>query len=57
MTPAQLQQLRDRLAAERQPEFRGEQYAHPRGWNDAFDFIERSIKEIMGESNDKPVAT
>jgi hypothetical protein len=57
MTPAKLQQLRDKLAANRQPVFRAEQNAHPRGWNDCLDFIERSIKEIMGESNDKPVAT
>ncbi len=41
--------LREKLAANRQPVFRGEQYTHPRGWNDALDFVERCIKEISGE--------
>lgn len=50
MTPAQLARLRDILKANRQPVFRGEQYSHPRGWNDAFDFFERSIRDVMGES-------
>lgn len=45
-----LQTLRDKLAANRQPVARGEQYSHPRGWNDAFDFVERCIKEILGEA-------
>jgi len=49
MTPEQLTQFRERLAANRQPVFRGEQYAHPRGWNDALDFVERTIKEVLGE--------
>lgn len=49
MTPEHLQQLRDILAKGRQPVFRGEQYAHPRGWNDALDFVERTIKEVLGE--------
>lgn len=49
MTPAQLQAFRDKLATNRQPEERTEQYAHPRGWNDAFDFIERTLKEVLGE--------
>jgi hypothetical protein len=52
MTPEQLQQVRDHLAANRQPVFRGEQYAHPRGWNDALDFVERTIKEVLGEKVD-----
>jgi hypothetical protein len=51
MTLEQLQQLRDRLAAGRQPAFRGEQYTHPRGWNDALDFVEKCIKEITGETS------
>lgn len=50
MTPQQLQQLRDRIAQGRQPVFRGEQYAHPRGWNDALEFVERQIAEILGPS-------
>jgi hypothetical protein len=49
ITPEQLQQLRDRMAANRQPVHRGEQYAHPRGWNDALDFVERTLKELLGE--------
>lgn len=39
-------ELRDKLAGQRQPVFRTEQYAHPRGWNDALDFVERCLKEI-----------
>jgi hypothetical protein len=55
MTLEQLQQLRDRLAANRQPIFRGEQFAHPRGWNDALDFVERTLKEVLGE-NEQPAS-
>lgn len=51
MTPEQLAQLRDRLTQGRQPVFRGEQYAHPRGWNDALDFVEKTIREVLGEAN------
>lgn len=53
MTPDQLQQLRDRMAANRQPLDRQEKYAFPRGWNEAFDFVERAIKEIEGESREQ----
>lgn len=49
MNPEHLQQLRDILAKGRQPVFRGEQYAHPRGWNDALEFVERQIREVLGE--------
>lgn len=49
MTPEQLQQLRDKLTAGRQPVFRGETNPHPRGWNDALDFVERMLKEVLGE--------
>lgn len=49
MTPEQLAELRDRMEKNRQPVTRTEQYAHPRGWNDALEFVERSIKEILGE--------
>lgn len=52
MTPEQLARflaILAILAANRQPVFRGEQYAHPRGWNDAMDFVERTRKEVMGE--------
>lgn len=49
MTPEQLQQLRDKITSAHQPVFRGEQYAHPRGWNDALDHVEKCIKEVLGE--------
>ena len=49
MTPAQLTRFRAHLAANRQPIHRGEQYAHPRGWNDALDFVERSLAAVLGE--------
>lgn len=48
MTPEQLAALRDSLARNRQPVARGEQYAHPRGWNDALDFVETQIKKVLG---------
>lgn len=47
MNPEQLAQLRDRIAKGRQPLTRAEKYGHPRGWNDAFDTVERWIKEIL----------
>ena len=52
MTPAQLQQLRDRMQANRQPVDRHpwSRHEHPRGWNDAFDAVERWIKEIVGDA-------
>ena len=49
MTPEQLAEFRERLGANRQPVHRGEQYSHPRGWNDALDFVERALKEVLGE--------
>ena len=49
MTPEQLKHLRDQIAANRQPVERGEQYAFPRGWNEAFDFVEKCIREVLGE--------
>lgn len=51
MTADAIQQLRERLSANRQPVERSpwSRYEHPRGWNDAFDFIERTINEITGE--------
>ncbi len=54
MTPDQLNQLRERLAQNRQPVERGPwaRYEHPRGWNDALDFVERSIKDILGERDE-----
>lgn len=49
MTPDQLAQLRAILAANRQPVDRAENNAHPRGWNDGLDFVEKQIKEVLGE--------
>lgn len=49
MTPEQLKQLRAMLVAGRQPSYRGEQYSFPRGWNEALDFVEKNIKQLMGE--------
>lgn len=49
LTPEQLAQFRALLEANRQPVHRGEQYAHPRGWNDALDFVERTLKEMLRE--------
>jgi hypothetical protein len=49
MTPEQLKALRDKMASNRQPVDRTEQYRHPQGWNDALDFVEKCIKEVIGE--------
>jgi hypothetical protein len=49
MTPDQLKSLREKLAQNRQPVTRAEQNAHPRGWNDALDFVERVLREVLGE--------
>ncbi|MBR0871179.1 hypothetical protein JQ633_12480 [Bradyrhizobium tropiciagri] len=49
MTPDQLTNFRCRLASNRQPVERGQQYAHPRGWNDALDFVERTLRDVLGE--------
>ena len=43
-------QLREKLAANRQPIDRAERYAFPRGWNEAFDFVEKCLKEMLGET-------
>jgi hypothetical protein len=54
MTSDQLKQLRETIATNRQPVERGpwSRHEHPRGWNDALDFVERSIKDILGERDD-----
>lgn len=49
MTPEQIAQFRERLDANRQPEHRTDRYAHPHGWNDALDFVDRVLKELLGE--------
>lgn len=51
MTPDQLSLLRQRIKDNRQPEVAAIiRYAHPRGWNDALDFVERTIREVLGEA-------
>lgn len=50
MTPEQLQQLRDRIAAGRQPEHKlTDARASVRGWNEALGYVEKCIKEVLGE--------
>jgi hypothetical protein len=49
MTPEQLQLLREKLAASHQPQDRAEKHVFTRGWNEALDFVEKTIKEVMGE--------
>lgn len=49
MSPAQLAELRRILADNRQPVERANTYAHPNGWNDAMDFVEREIRKVLGE--------
>ena len=50
MTPEQLTTFRHLLAMNRQPEHRGQQYAHPRGWNDALDWVEKALRSVLGEA-------
>lgn len=44
-------QLRERMAANRQPVDREPwaRHEHPRGWNDALDWVERQIAEFEKE--------
>jgi hypothetical protein len=50
MTPEQLALLRQRITEGRQPAGTPRmRYAHPNGWNDALDFVERTMKEVLGE--------
>ena len=51
MTPGQLAELRKRMAANRQPVERSPwaHHEHPRGWNDCLDWVDRNIREVMGE--------
>jgi len=54
VTPEQLQQYRDRLKVGRQPQSKWSENPHPRGWNDALEFAERTLKEVLGEEADAP---
>jgi hypothetical protein len=49
VNPDQIALLRERLISGRQPVTRAEIHAHPRGWNDALDFVEKVLKEVLGE--------
>lgn len=50
MTPEQLQQLRDKIAANRQPDNKLDpKRVFCRGWNEGLGFVERCIKEVLGE--------
>lgn len=42
-------ELRDRMKANRQPVDRTNKYQFTRGWNEAFDHVERWIREVTGE--------
>lgn len=46
--------LRVKMIANRQPVERSpwSQHEHPRGWNDALDFVERTMAEMMGEKRE-----
>ena len=50
LTPEQFAVLRYRMAQNRQPVERSpwSNYDYPRGWNGAFDFIEKTLKELTG---------
>lgn len=49
MTPAQLQRLRARLAANR-ARLPSSFDARSHAWNDCLDFVERTIRDITGEA-------
>jgi hypothetical protein len=55
VNPDQIALLRERLISGRQPVTRAEIHAHPRGWNDALDFVEKVLKEVLGE-NERPAS-
>jgi hypothetical protein len=50
MTPEQLQQLRDRIATGKQPEHKlSDARAFLRGWNEGLAYVEKCLKDILGE--------
>ena len=49
LNPEQLAKFREMLTQNRQPEHRANRYANPNGWNDAIDFVEKVLKEVLGE--------
>ncbi len=51
MTPAQLQQFKEALAAEKfDPGKRSDQYEFQRGWNAALEFAEQKLKQAEGDA-------
>lgn len=53
MSPEQTQLLKSQIAlAKVHPSRVSEQYVYQRAWNDALEFVERSISEIEGGKND-----
>lgn len=51
MTPDQLQQYRDSLAAEKfDADKRSVQYDFQRGWNAAIEFAEQKLKQAVGDA-------
>lgn len=53
MTQDQLALLRQRITEGRQPAGTPRmRHAHPQGWNDALDFVERTIRKVQGEKAD-----
>ena len=55
MTPEQLQAFRDKIACP-QPtgnspvEAIQQRYDFPRGWNECLEFVNRSLREVLGEA-------
>ena len=51
MTPAQLTRFRAHLAANRRPFYQRDRERSLRhaGWNDALDFVERTLAAVLGE--------
>ena len=58
MTPDQLATFRHRLASARQPVERSpwSQHIHPRAWNDCLDFVERQLRDVLGEPKEGTAA-
>ncbi len=51
MTPAQLAAFRARIEQGRQPKSRWNENPFPRGWNEALNYVEKVLKEVLGENS------
>lgn len=49
MTPEQLAAFRARIEQGRQPKGKWNESPFPRGWNEALDYVEKVLKEVLGE--------